>query len=112
MIESVESHQPPTPHVVDVSYTCTECHSFYAHIATVQQVGEVLNRPGISHGVLRFGGEYIHCGEPMRTSGSGLRSIRDAMTTDGGKRDRALEVYLTTRVLHCSCGFQMEIPDY
>jgi hypothetical protein len=25
--------------------------------------------------------------------------------------ENALDVYLTTQVLHCPCGFQMEVPE-
>lgn len=101
MIETIESYAPFTPNLVEVAYTCAECDSFYAHPATVQQVAAVLNRPGVSFGVLQFGGEYIHCGEPMRTASNEMRTLGD----------RPLDIYLRTRVLRCACGFQMEIPD-
>lgn len=61
--------------------------------------------------LLQFGGEFIHCGEPMQNSGAELRSIRTPMTTDESDADRAFDIYLQTRVLRCGCGFQMEIPD-
>jgi hypothetical protein len=61
-------------------------------------------------GVLASGRHYIHCGEPMRKTGSELRRLRAPAFTDGPLED-ALDVYLTTQVLHCQCGFQMEVPE-
>jgi hypothetical protein len=60
--------------------------------------------------VLQFGGEYIHCGEPMHAAGSELRSIYSPVSTESAT-EGLLEVYLSTRVLRCDCGFQMEIPE-
>ncbi|MET3720910.1 MULTISPECIES: hypothetical protein [unclassified Arthrobacter] len=55
------------------------------------------------------GGDYVHCGEPMQKVGSDLRWLPASAFTDRAKLD-ALDVYLTTRVLRCQCGFQMELP--
>jgi len=96
--------------LLDVAYTCVECDFFYAHTATVAGMAEVLNRPGQRSGVLQFGGNYLHCGEPMTMTGSRQRSVHAALSTEL-TGEGPLEVYLRTRVLHCSCGFQMEIPD-
>ncbi|PTT68507.1 hypothetical protein [Arthrobacter sp. HMWF013] len=60
--------------------------------------------------VLQFDGEYIHCGEPMHAAGSDLHSIYSPVTTEPAAQG-VLEVYLSTRVLRCGCGFQMEIPS-
>jgi hypothetical protein len=110
IVESIESLTPPKNGWVDVAYTCIDCDYFYAHTADIAQVAAVLNRPGQGSGVLQFGGEYLHCGKPMRIAGSEHRSIYAPISTEqsGGG---ALEVYLRTRVLRCGCGFQMEIPD-
>lgn len=70
----------------------------------------ILNRSATAPGVLQLGGEYIHCGEPMKTHGADLRSIYAPIHTDRPSA-ALLEVYLRTKVLHCVCGFQIEIPQ-
>jgi hypothetical protein len=110
IIESIDTLRPPRMGLLDVAYTCVECDFFYAHTATVAGMAEVLNRPGQRSGVLQFGGNYLHCGEPMTMTGSRQRSVHAALSTEL-TGEGPLEVYLRTRVLHCSCGFQMEIPD-
>ncbi|HEY8752625.1 MAG TPA: hypothetical protein VIM40_03115 [Arthrobacter sp.] len=105
--------EPPGPadtDVVEVSCTCIECGSFYAGAAAVPPVARILNRSATVPGVLQFGGEYIHCGDPMKTQGADVRSIYAPMHTDRPSAG-LLEVYLRTKVLHCGCGFQMEIPQ-
>lgn len=109
-IEPIDSLRPPRTGLVDVAYTCAECDFFYTHTALGARVAEVLNRPGQRSGVLQFGGVYLHCGEPMTRAGSQQRSVHAALSTEL-TGEGPLEVYLRTRVLRCSCGFQMEIPD-
>ncbi len=46
----------------------------------------------------------------MKARGADLRSIYARMHTDRPSAG-VLEVYLRTKVLHCGCGFQMEIPQ-
>ncbi|PNI07291.1 hypothetical protein CXX84_17070 [Arthrobacter sp. AFG7.2] len=58
--------------------------------------------------LLSVGGQYIHCGEPMTRAGTDLSFIH---RHDDKQLPEALVVYLATRVLHCPCGFQVEIPD-
>jgi len=110
IIDTIEAPNPADTNVVEVSYTCIECDSFYASAATVPPVARILNRSATVPGVLQFGGEYIHCGEPMKPQGADLRSIYAPMHTDRPSAGQ-LEVYLRTKVLHCGCGFQMEIPQ-
>jgi hypothetical protein len=112
IIETIEVLGGGERHLVRVSYTCAECEFFYTHPAGIPEIAAVLNRPGTRRpiDVLQFGGEYIHCGEPMHVASSELRNAYSAMRTDS-ESDAVLDVYLQTRVLRCSCGFQMEIPD-
>lgn len=110
IIESIDTLRPPRTGLLDVTYTCVECDFFYAHTASVGDVVVVLNRPGQRSGVLQFGGNYLHCGEPMTMAGSHQRSVHATLSTEL-TGEGPLEVYLRTRVLRCSCGFQMEIPD-
>ncbi|AOT05764.1 hypothetical protein [Arthrobacter sp. U41] len=111
-IDAIEQPSPPEQELVEVSYTCVGCDFLYAHAATVAQAAAILNRPGPARtpGILQFGGAYIHCGEPMHTAGSDEHSIYAPMSTEQSS-EPVLDVYLRTRVLKCSCGFQMEIPD-
>jgi hypothetical protein len=46
----------------------------------------------------------------MQKTGSELRRLSAPAFTDRPFED-ALDVYLTTQVLHCPCGFQMEVPE-
>jgi hypothetical protein len=105
IINTIEPPGPAGTDVVEVSSACTDCDSFFASAATVFRI---LNRSATVHGILQFGGEYVHCGEPMKTQGADLRSIYAPMHTDRPSAG-LLEVYLRTKVLHCGCGFQMEI---
>lgn len=66
---------------------------------------------GSCHGsVLVFGGHYMHCGQLMEKGGTGLRHFQAPRSTEN-VQDPALDVYLSTRVLRCMCGFQIEIPE-
>lgn len=105
----IEPPNPPDTDVVEASSTCIDCDSFYASAATVPPVARILNRSATVPGVLQFDGEYIHCSEPMKTQGTDLRSIYAPIHTDRPSA-ALLDVYLRTKVLHCGCGFQMEIP--
>lgn len=58
---------------------------------------------------LALDGNYMHCGQPMTPAGADLLSISAVYT--GKNLPEELKVYLTTRVLRCACGFQMEVPD-
>ncbi|MGY4542590.1 hypothetical protein ACVWY0_002514 [Arthrobacter sp. UYNi723] len=106
------------PHLSDGARRPGEVHPQYrGGSTTVPSIAVTLNRSGPrqSSGVLRSGGDYIHCGEPMHAAGSGLRSVYAPMTTEpaptGQTSARVLAVYLRARVLRCGCGFQMEIPE-
>jgi hypothetical protein len=46
----------------------------------------------------------------MARAGSELRRLSAPLSTEGAAED-TLDVYLSTRVLRCSCGFQMELPE-
>ncbi|MFE4196133.1 hypothetical protein ACFRJ9_09735 [Paenarthrobacter sp. NPDC056912] len=111
LVNSIQSHYPPVPNVVDVSYECLACRFSYRKLASVQKVAVVLNRPGITQGLLQFGGQYLHCGEPMKTKSCELRRIQASLSLSHGVRERLYEVYINTRILGCHCGFRMEIPD-
>lgn len=60
--------------------------------------------------VLVFGGHYMHCGQLMEKGGTELRHLQAPRSTENVQY-RALDVYLSTRVLRCICGFQIEVPE-
>lgn len=111
LIHSLDPLPSPAQGLVVVSYSCEGCGGLHTQDASVSQVAAILNRPGPSAAadVLQFGGQYIHCGEPMHAAGSELRSVYSPVTTDTPAAS-FLGVYLSTRVLRCDCGFQMELP--
>jgi len=109
-LHSIAALTPPASGSVEVGYFCRTCRNHYLHQAGVVAVAAVLNRVRCREDVLAFGGQYIHCGQPMQKTGSELRRLYAPATTDQDLVD-ALDVYLTTQVLHCPCGFQMELPE-
>jgi hypothetical protein len=108
-LHSLAALTPPAGGSVEVGYSCKACRRHYLHRADVAAVAAVLNRVRSFEDVLAFGGQYIHCGRPMQKTGSELRRLSAPAFTDQAIED-ALDVYLTTQVLHCPCGFQMEVP--
>lgn len=94
--------------LVLVSYRCNGCGMPRTQPADVTAVARILNRQGNTADVLAFGDHYIHCGQPMTGAGAEMRRIHS--TYREKNLPEALSVYLATRVLHCRCGFQMEIP--
>jgi hypothetical protein len=110
-IDSIEASPEDDPEVVKATYSCTKCMTLYTHPARAADVAAIVNAAGPRNDVLQFGNYYIHCGAPMAVSATELRSIYSPMRTDRSPSGGSLlDVYLRTRVLHCPCGFQMEIP--
>lgn len=110
-IDALDAGSPfaGSPFMVAVTFTCSKCRVPSTLDADVAEVARILNRPGNTSGVLAFGGHYIHCGRPMVPVGNERRSVQ-ASYSDRPVPE-ALSVYLSTRVLRCACGFQIEIPD-
>jgi hypothetical protein len=109
-LHSIVAVRPPSDAVVEVGYACTACNLHFLHRAGVEAVAAVLNRAPYTEDVLVFGGHYIHCGQPMQTLGSQISRLQAAAYTDGVRED-AVDVNLETRVLRCTCGFQIELPE-
>ncbi|MDQ0769318.1 hypothetical protein QF031_002067 [Pseudarthrobacter defluvii] len=110
VLGSISALSPPSTVMVEVGYSCRACRRHYLHHAYVAAVAAVLNRESTSNDVLTFAGHYIHCGQPMQKTGSETRRFNTPSFTDRAA-ENALDVYLTTQVLHCPCGFQMELPE-
>lgn len=109
-MHSITALNPPSNVFVEVGYACTACNLHYFHRADVVAVAAVLNRVPCSEDVLVFGGHYIHCGQPMPTLGSEIRGFSAVAYTDRDPKD-AVDISLETRVLRCTCGFQIELPE-
>jgi hypothetical protein len=109
-LQSIAALAPPSDGLVEVGYSCRTCGLHYSHRADVTAVAAVLNRVRSFEDVLAFGEQYVHCGRPMQKTGSELRRLSAPAYTDQAT-ENALDVYLTTQVLHCPCGFQMEVPE-
>lgn len=109
-IESIQAQAPRSSQQLAVFYTCTSCGFSYSHPATVQQAGAILNRRGIQDGLLEFGSHYFHCSEPLREVKTALRSFRAPQTGRPPSRSSPPEAHLRTKILRCSCGFELEIP--
>jgi hypothetical protein len=107
-IDSIELLCPPQPDLVSVAYTCVGCAASHMHTANVCHVAAVLSRSRTDADVLHFGDEYIHCGVPMQVTVPRFRS--STTVSSANPAEALLDVYLQTQVLHCACGFQMEIP--
>jgi hypothetical protein len=105
------THLPDQPSdIVTVAHTCTRCRRFSEHPAWVADLSLVLARLEQTGDVLILGGHYMHCGQPMEKAGSELRRLSATRSTESADEDD-LELYLSTRVLRCVCGFQMELPE-
>lgn len=105
------THLPDRPSdIVLVSHTCGRCRRFSEHPAWVADLSPLLARLEQTGDVLILGGHYMHCGQPMENAGTELRRLSVPLSTQRTSDD-TLEVYLSTRVLRCVCGFQMELPE-
>jgi hypothetical protein len=103
------THPPGLPaDVVLVSYTCPRCRHFSEHPAWVADLSVIFSRMEPAGDVLVLGGRYMHCGQPMEKASSGLQRVSSSASTDSAVD---LDVYFATRVLRCSCGFQIELPE-
>lgn len=110
-LESVQALGAPAASLLEVAYTCSACRLFYVHAVTVAQAGLIMGRPPLAMDVLQIEGVYFHCGEPLPTVEYGQRSIYVPVSTEQSHADEPQAVSLSVKLLRCSCGFQMEIPD-
>lgn len=110
VIRSVADLPERPADVVLVSYICNRCSLFSEHPASVADLSIVLGRTDQTGDVLIFGSQYLHCGRPMTKAGSELRRF-SAPPPRKEADDDTLDVYLSARVLHCECGFRLQVPD-
>lgn len=93
----------------EISYTCVQCDGRYAHDAGTESTstGTLDQFPPQAAEVM--GGFYRHCREPMTRGVTAERSILSTLSS-GAEEESELEVYMRTMVLHCRCGFNIELP--
>ncbi|WP_309108764.1 hypothetical protein [Arthrobacter sp.] len=110
IIRSVFHLPGEPPEVALESYTCSRCGTFNEHPAQVADLSQVLARPEQTRG-RAHNRQQLHA---LRTADEKgrfrLRKLAVPLSTEDGAED-ALGVYLSTRVLTCVCGFQMELPE-
>lgn len=105
--ESIQPHTPGLPGTVEVEYSCGRCQSYSAHACSVQTVATLLNHETAiadETGVIKFGGQYIHCGEPMEYADSLTFPINQS---NNPSREELLGDK-PSGALQCQCGFQLE----
>ncbi|NVM95767.1 hypothetical protein [Arthrobacter wenxiniae] len=107
LVEAIEAVNPAAPGFVSIQYSCSDCGSFYAHAASVQQVAELLNAGATAPGVLQFGRYFIHCGEPMEDIAAGVSHLGPPAGSQGSA---SAAISIGTRQLRCRCGFQLDAP--
>lgn len=110
-LESVQALGPPTASLLEAAYTCSACRHFYVHAVTVAQAGLITDHLPLVIDVLQIDGVYFHCGEPLPTVEYGHRSIYGPASTEHSPEVDPQAVSLRVKLLRCSRGFQMEIPD-
>lgn len=112
VIESIRQHVPRIPGIVEAKYSCGRCASYCAHATTVEDIARILNASAVKPsgaGVLKFGGTYIHCGEPMEYMDSlVLPAGTPAPALGAPGCGGATPMPRRITVLRCACGFQVE----
>jgi hypothetical protein len=111
-VETVVEAEPHQTEVVDVSYTCSECDTFYAHPVRLATLVPEIQQEFLSTAAAGLWFSCTHCGDPMTLGRPTERVIEAPRSTEDPESPNLLEVYLQTQVLHCRCGFQMEVPRH
>ncbi|WP_017197113.1 hypothetical protein [Arthrobacter sp. M2012083] len=111
-VETVVEATPNQSEIVEVSYTCSECDTFYAHAVRLDALVPAIQSEFLSTSAAGLWFSCTHCGDPMTLGRPTERVIEAPRTTEDPGSPSLLEVYLQTQVLHCRCGFQMEVPRH
>ena len=111
-VETVVEAEPHQTEMVDVSYTCSECDTFYAHPVRLATLVPEIQQEFLSTAAAGLWFSCTHCGDPMTLGRPTERVIEAPRSTADPESPNLLEVYLQTQVLHCRCGFQMEVPRH
>ncbi|MEV7605104.1 hypothetical protein AB0N65_06660 [Paenarthrobacter sp. NPDC089322] len=96
--------------LVEVTYTCTACDTLQSRLAPFRSVAARVNTTYPLGALLSFGDTYLHHGKPMAEVPVEVRrSIRER-GLPGEPGNELLDVRLTTKMIRCECGFQLELP--
>lgn len=94
--------------MVDVSYVCAKCESYYGHLVPKTAMdSDVLTSFGIPSINTAMAG-YLHCGDVMTPTGERMppRHARLGPHHESWQPPRSAPM----QVVRCRCGFQMEVP--
>jgi hypothetical protein len=95
---------------VQVSYSCTACNLTYRHVAKATEFAGVLNLNPGSSDLLYYSGHYIHCGQSMQKTASGIVRFDSPIGSDE-EPGETIEVRLEVRLVECPCGFRLVLPE-
>ena len=103
----------PTPGVeplVEVTYSCTACHTLQSHATPFRTVADKVNANKCMGALLAFGDTYLHHGMPMAEVPIEVRRSIRVDASSGAPYSELLDVRITTKMIRCECGFQLELP--
>jgi hypothetical protein len=109
-ISSILPQWPVVDGAVQVSYSCTGCGGSYRHLAKATEFAGVLNPDPGSLDLLIFSGHYIHCGQSMQKTATGIARFGSPRSSDGGS-GKSMDVRIEVRLLECPCGFGLVVPE-
>lgn len=108
-ISSIAQPSPASKNSVAVYYTCTKCGLSQCYWADEAQFIGAATMTAGRREVLVFKDQYIHCGQSMQETASGVLRIDGRIV--GEEVRNAMAVYLDIRVMECPCGFRLVLPD-
>lgn len=108
-ISAIAPPAPASRNSVAVYYTCTKCGLSQCYWADESQfIGALYVIAGLPDVVL-FGTQYLHCGQSLQKTASGVLRLDGRVVEDEFRN--ALAVYLEIRVMECPCGYRLVLPD-
>ena len=99
---------PPAPasrNSVAAYYTCTNCGLSQCYWADESQF---IGAAGLHDAVL-FGKQYLHCGQSLLKTASGVLRLDGRIVEDEFRN--AMAVYLEISVMECPCGYRLVLPE-
>jgi hypothetical protein len=109
-ISSIMPLWPDSQGAVQVCYRCTACGLSYRRVAQVKEFAGVLKRHPGSSDLVFYAGHYVHCGQSMQQTATGIVQFDGHGDSDEESRE-AVSLRLEIRMLECPCGFQLVLPD-
>ena len=109
-ISSIVPLWPVIDGTVQVSYSCTACGVSYRRLAKATEFAGVLNLDPGSRDLLIFNGHYLHCGQSMQKTATGIVRFDSPHSSDE-ESGKSMDVRIEVRLLECPCGFGLVVPD-